>query len=304
VIKEPTDKLLSAYTFFQYNVQELLFTQPQQGTYGTPTFATGSNGDIIVLKIGDCTDVHQVSAAAYDLDTSTTSSRFTLTAAGGEISEDEKGGKAGVFALAEGKVNELASGMYTVCYATASSEGEEQSDFFQLTTIPGIEILPPPSTRPKLTVPRTVLLGQDIVVQWSSNVGLQTRVTPPNTWIGLYAAGECSDDSNDAPHQCYKSFQFLPTNVDSGTVIFSHADYRVAGDYDIRYFVGDSRSGQGEVCKGMTGVDHETYIHCVLNAAVTSSSIHIHGPDLRDMEDLEATPGMEVVFAGNRGRFN
>jgi len=304
IIKEPTDKLLSAYTFFQYNVQELLFTQPQQGTYGTPTFATGDVGDIIVLQIGGCTDVHSVSAASYSLDNPTSSSRFTLSATGGEVTGDEKGGQASVYALAQGKVNELAPGMYALCYATASSEGEEQSDFFQLTTIPGIEILPPPSTSPKLSVPRTVLLGQALIVQWESNVGLQTRVTPPNTWIGLYEAGECSDDNSDAPHQCYKAFQFLPTNEVGGTVIFSQQDYKVAGDYDIRYFVGDSRNGQGEVCKGMTGVDHETYIHCILNAAVTSSSIHIHGPDLRDMEDLESTPGMEVVFAGNRGRFN
>jgi hypothetical protein len=299
IFKEPSDSLLTSW--FQYNVQELRFTQPQQGVYGTATFSAGLPGDIVVLKIGSCSGVHLVSAADYSLLGSTNSAKVILEEAGNETQGDEKGGMASVVPLAQGKVNELNPGIYKICYATMNSEGESQQDFKELSKT--IEILPPPATQPKLTVPRTVLLGQDLIVHWDSNIDLQTRVTPSSTWIGLYGAGECNDDT-EWRHKCYKAYQFLPVNEEKGVVRFSQADYKVGGDYDVRYFVGDSRNGQGEICKGLVGVEHETYIQCMLTPAITSSSIHIHGPDMRDMEDLESQPGMEVVFAGNRGRFN
>jgi len=298
IFKEPTDSLTTSW--FQYNVQELKFTQPQQGTYNTPSFATGQEGDIVVVQLNNCTGVHLVHASGY-MFSQNYSSRFYLRETGGETLGDEKGGSASVLALAEGKVNELQPGIYKICYATKGSLGDSQTDFKELEK--QLEILPPPDTQPRLTVPRTVILGQDIVIHWEANIGLQTRVAPPNTWVGLYAAGDCSEE-NEWRHQCYKAFQFLDTQVESGTVRFSLADYKIAGEYDVRYFAGDTRNGQGEICKGLVGVEHETYVQCVLNPSVTSSTIHIHGPDLRDLEDLESQPGMEVVFAGNRGRFN
>jgi len=298
ILVEPTDSLVTSW--FQYHVLELRFTQPQVGFYGNPSFATGQPGDIIVLKTGSCTGVHEVSAAGYSFGNSY-SSRFMLEEAGGTTVGDEKGGMASVVPLAVGKVNELSPGTYKVCYATKSSEGESQSDFKEL--VRTLEILPPPATTPQLTVPRTVMLGQDIVIHWQSNIGLQDRLSAPNTWIGLFSAGHCSS-STEWRHECYKSFQFIEKGVESGTVRFSQSDYKVAGEYDVRYFIGDSRNGQGEICKGLTGVEHETYVQCLLDPAVTSSSIHIHGPDIKDMEDLESQPGMEVVFSGNRGRFN
>jgi hypothetical protein len=298
IFVEPTDSLVTSW--FQYNVLELRFTQPQMGIYGNPSFVTGEAGDIIVLKTDSCTGVAGVSAAGYSFG-NTYSSRFTLEQTGGVTTGDEKGAMASVIPLATGKVNELAPGIYKICYATKNSEGESDSDFKEL--VRTLEILPPPAMTPQLTVPRTVMLGQDIVIHWQSNIGLQHRLSVPNTWIGLFSAGECSS-STEWRHECYKSFQFIEKGVESGTVRFSQSDYKVAGEYDVRYFVGDSRNGQGEICKGLTGVEHETYVQCFLEPAVTSSSIHIHGPDIRDMEDLEAQPGMEVVFAGNRGRFN
>jgi hypothetical protein len=301
VIKEPIESLVSTGTsWFQNHVQELRFTQPQQGNFGQPSFATGLPGDMVVLKKDNCTGAHTVTAASFDFN-SYYSARFTLEEAGYETTGDEKGGTATVIPLATGKVNELSPGIYKVCYATKMSEGDDQSDYKELAET--IEILPPPATTPRLTVPRTVLLGQDLVVNWEANVGLQTRVAPENTWIGLYVSDDCSEET-EWRHKCYRAFQFLPAGAESGTVRFSQSDYKTAGDFDIRYFAGDTRNGQGELCKGLTGVEHETYVQCLLNPAVTSSSIHIHGPDLRDLEDLESQPGMEVVFSGNQGRFN
>jgi len=298
VFKEPTDALITSW--YQYNVQELRFTQPQQGVHGDPTFATGQQGDIIVLKKDSCTGVSAIDPSSYMLG-QTYSAKLVLEEAGGETTGDEKGGTASVYPLAQGKVNELAAGTYKICYATKNSEGEAESDFKQLAK--SIEILPPPSMTPQLTAPRTVILGQDIVINWQANIGLQDRLAPAGTWIGLFAKGDCTG-LDEWRHQCYKAYQFVGAETESGTVRFSQADYKVGGEYDVRYFVGDSRNGQGEICRGLTGVPGDTYVACMLDPKVTSSPIHIHGPDMRDLEDLDSQVGLEVVFAGNRGRFN
>lgn len=300
ILKEPTDSLVTSW--FQHNVQELRFTQPQTSlaSVGRADFSTGIKGDIIVLQRDSCTNVHSITTNDYMLG-KTYSAKITLDEAGYETTGDEKGGTAGVMPLARGKVNELGPGIYKICYATKNSEGESQTDFKMLAKT--VEILPPTATTAKVTVPRTVILGQDIVVHWASNIGLQTIMSRPNSWIGLYKAKDCSA-STEWRHECYKSFQFVEAAVTSGTVRFSQNDYKVAGEYDIRFFHGDTRNGQGKVCRGLTESPHGTYVQCVLEPAVTSSSIHIHGPDMKNLEDMESQPGLEVVFAGNRGRFN
>merc|ERR1711918_266875 len=101
----------------------------------------------------------------------------------------EKGGAAQVQAIATGKVNELPTGVYKICYATKNSEGDDNGDFKMLGR--EIEILPSTMTRPEMTVPRTVLLGQDLVVEWSSTINLQTRLQSENSWIGLFRNGTC-----------------------------------------------------------------------------------------------------------------
>jgi len=103
ILKEPTDSLVTSW--FQYNVQELRFTQPQQGQFGSPTFSTGIPGDIVVLKRQNCTDVHVVDTSSYMFDRSF-SAKITLEEAGGETTGDEKGAMASVMPLAQGKVNE------------------------------------------------------------------------------------------------------------------------------------------------------------------------------------------------------
>jgi len=298
VLKEPTDSLVTRW--FQSNVRELRFTQPQQGLHGTPTFSAGIAGDIVVLRKDSCTGVHTITPAGFILGQSN-SAKFALEEAGGETLGDEKGGTAAVYPLAQGKVNELPPGVYKICFATKNSGGEAQNDFKELAK--SVEILPPTATTPELTVPRTVMLGQDVVISWKANIGLQERVAPAGTWIGIYSAGDCTDGT-EWRHTCYKAFQFVEANQESGTVRFSQSDYKVAGNFDVRYFEGDSRNAHGSLCKGLTGVPGETYVSCMFEPAITSSQIHIHGPDMRDLEDLDSQSGLEVVFAGNRGRFN
>jgi len=218
------------------------------------------------------------------------------------VQGDEKGGTAGVKPLAIGKVNELSPGIYKICYATKASQGESQNDFKMLAKT--IEILPTPATMPKISVPRSVILGQDIVVSWASNIDLQTRLSQTNSWLGLFKKGDCSADTENR-HECYKAFQFITAHQNTGTVIFSQKDYKISGEYEIRYFVGDTRNGQGKVCRGQKGVPSETYVHCVLESAATSETITVLGSDINDTEELKLRPGLEAVFgSGNRGRYH
>jgi hypothetical protein len=309
VFKEPTDSLVNSW--YQYQVHELAFTRPQMGVYYPEPhsnavyikddFTTGKAGDIVVLKKNDCNNVHAIKTTDY-LIGSAYSAKFTLAEAGGEVTGDEKGGVAGVKPLAIGKVNELSPGIYKICYATKASQGESQNDFKMLAKT--IEILPTPATMPKISVPRSVILGQDIVVSWASNIDLQTRLSQTNSWLGLFKKGDCSADTENR-HECYKAFQFITAHQNTGTVIFSQTDYKISGEYEIRYFVGDTRNGQGKVCRGQKGVPSETYVHCVLEAAATSETITVLGSDINDTEELKLRPGLEAVFgSGNRGRYH
>ena len=181
---------------------------------------------------------------------------------GGESLGDEKGGTAQVKGIAMGKVNELGIGIFKVCYATRNSEGDDENDFKTLAV--EIEILPEPATRPGMSVPRTVLLGHDLVVEWTSTINLQTRLQAENSWIGLYHNGSCMPTAHGtshgkewlaadnvilrtqientqavAPvttshqdyieidaHECYVASKFISGGVTSGTVIFSQHEYQ------------------------------------------------------------------------------
>jgi len=304
IIKEPTDALIPIW--FQYQVHELKFTQPQQGLWtgvesSPPDYknmATGLPGDLGVLQKNDCTDVHSISTSNYEFEQGH-SARFTLQEAGGDVGTgDEKGGTATENALAIGKVNELSVGIYKICYATATSGADSQEDFKELTKT--IEILPTPATKPTLSVPRSVILGQDIVVSWASNGGLQEVQSDGNSWLGLF-----SKDSCPTTHDCYVSYQFISANAFTGTVIFSQSDYKFSGVFEVRHFKGTTRNGQGIVCRGQPGVPSETYVRCRLEAATTSEVITVAGQDIEQTEDLALRPGLEAVFGnGNRGRYH
>merc|ERR1712070_974852 len=94
--------------------------------------------------------------------------------------------------------------------------------------------------------------GQDIVVSWESSIGLRTNVlSQPQAWIGLFNAGECSSE-DEWRNECYVAYQFLEVGISTGTVRFSQDNYKNAGDFDVRFFNGDTRNGQGKVCRGLT----------------------------------------------------
>jgi len=332
VFPEPTDSLVASW--FQGSVWELKFTQPQSGIYGTKTFSTGQPGDMVVLSKGNCSDAHAISPSSYFIGAEY-SAKMTLQAYGNESlhgeSQDEKGAAAEVVVLASGKVNELGAGIYKLCYSTLQMEGDDADDFKELAA--QFEILPEAATAPSMTVPRTVQLGHDLVVHWSSTNSLHDALQPKDSWVGLFHHGACMPESygqdwatastlrtqidntqleppvteengyvEREPHECYVAYQFVEDGGSSGTVIFSQKDYRYAGTYDIRFFQGNSRNGGGRVCKGLSDSPHETYVQCSLKAALVSSSIQVYANN--DMlDDLDAIPGMEAYFDSDLGRF-
>jgi hypothetical protein len=302
IFKQPTDALLTSW--FQEEVKELRFTQPQQGTYGQDNFATGQMGDIVVIQKQNCDNVHTVSYSSYVVAGATHSRKMALKEAGGVTQGDDRGGYANDVALAEGAVNELGTGTYKICYATKSSGGESANDFVMLSKT--IEILPTDKATPSLSVQQSVIRGQDMIVSWNSNIGLKAQAAVPNSWLGLYKKGDCDEEGSDVRHQCYKAFQFITASVSSGTVIFSQKDYQVSGEYEVRYFDGDSRNGQGQVCNGMGNVGHGAWVRCTLQAAARSSTIAVLTNDIGDTDNLRDRPGLEAVFGtsgSTHGRF-
>merc|ERR1712127_796906 len=141
-------------------------------------------------------------------------------------------------------------GIYKICYATKSSGGESQNDFIEFAR--EVEILPTPATQPSLSVPRSVILGQDIVVSWASNIGLQDVQSDVNSWLGLFQKGSC-----ETTHDCWVAYQSIAARENTGTVIFSQKDYKFSGLLEVRYFKGSTRNGQGVVCRGQSNVPSE-----------------------------------------------
>jgi len=302
VIKEPTDALIT--TWFQTSIHEMRFTQPQMGDRAgsasapaSSIVATGQAGDIIVLQKLNCDGVHAISANSF-VTGQTYSAKIVLEEAGKHSTGDERGGTAKEYPLAIGKVNELPIGVYKICYATKASGGEAQTDFKELTKT--FEILQTPATKPSVSIPRSIVLGQDIVVSWSSNIGFSSVNSDASSWLGLFAKDSCTDT-----HDCYVAYQFIDARTETGTVIFSQSSYKSSGLYEVRYFSGGARNGQGVECKGLPGVPGETYINCKLSAEVTSEPVNVGGSDIDETEDLSLITGLEAVFGnGNRGRYH
>lgn len=332
---EPTDALV--WSWFQGYVYQLRFTRPQFGDPDVPQyFATGTAGDIVVLQKQNCDGVQSISPMTYSLGT-THSAKMVLGEFGGETQGDERGGAADVMAVARGKVNELPIGIYKICYATAQSEGNDQTDFKELGRT--FEILPADATTPSVSVPRSLLRGTDIVVSWESTVNLQTMLQSRNSWIGLYVEGSCMGGNDKHiqvnQHECYIASQFIESGVQSGVVRFSQADYKTAGKFNVRFFQGDTRSMQdpthhdewaqgtdlgndnyalsddfraysmsptSRLCRGMTGISEETYVECRLEPALISEPIEVF-VDAKNLDSIDNIPGIEVVFDNQRARF-
>jgi len=302
-----------------------------QGLSGTPhlccqappTFSSGSPDDVVVLKkeatqgSGDCDDVHLITSSDYfigatysrkmrlttiddDRTTQTSPERSNL-ALGQLRAPSEKGAEASHATIAESKVNELAEGWYTICYATAESGANEAEDFVKLSK--SIEILPKSAVGPSISIPRTVLLGNNINVQWAAQSGYQNKPSEAYSWIGLYRAGECPNGQGEFQNQCYLAWKAVDDGTDGeGSVSFTQADYKgIAGEYEVRYFDGTSRDNHGVICRGMPGVPRETYINCVLESSATSSSIVVYA-GIENM-DTGSLPGLEIVFNGELARY-
>lgn len=250
--------------------------------FSGPSGHAGLEGDRVVLQKENCENAHTLSAVGEGIGT-THSAPMTL----------EPGGVAFTFAIAQGKVNELAVGRYKMCFATKSSEFDAFSDFKMLNTEVVLTATMP--ITPSLVVPDSVHLGVDIVVIWNATSGANEKagLSQPGSWVGLYKKGECSATS-EWQHKCYLVAHELPAGESGGVVRFSQNDYKSAGEYEVRYFRGNSRSGQGQVCAGLQGTGEGTYVQCSLYVAATSRTIHVYG-SIESQDDLASVPGLEHV---------
>jgi len=174
------------------------------------------------------------------------------------------------------------------------------------------DFLPLVEGYPIVEVPDIVSLGNTITVTWYPDAR-SDRVSHEQDWVGLYRKGECADPNTgavasppdglsqpetDFVNQCYVAWESLPSGQTSGTVSFYFESYKVAGEYDVRYFYGDSRDGQGYKC-GLQPGTTEYSAHCVLRAKATSGVITVvkSGP----AEAMQDVPGIESFMDSDDG---
>jgi len=269
VVPEPTTHLRTSW--HQHQIGLLDFSQPRHLTL----WSSGMAGDMLILMKESCKGAYSI--LPYDFFVGTTySARATLRDNNDPV---YVGGLGSSQTTAQGKLNEMSPGLYKICFATKHTLGDAENDFKMLGV--EFEILPPTVEGPSLTVPRTIPLGADIVVQWHSNIGYSSRASSPGTWVGLYRYGECADHTvNKAQlHTCYLGFAFVEPNVVTGEVRFSVEDYQLAGLFEARYFRGDSLNSQGQACRGFDdGQGSDMHMECIYEAAYSSTKIQVvHG---------------------------
>jgi hypothetical protein len=272
VIPEPTGAVVSGWV--EAEVSELRFNEPEDHA--------GIEGDMVVLKLGDCNNVHQIIMGNEGVG-------FWYSA----WCILQENGIAKNFRLAESKVKELPAGKYKVCYATKSSEGWSQNDWTALSTqvvITATAAEPPPT----LDVPESVALGTDIVIIWNASTPLMQRNSQPGAWLGLYKAGTCGDGVGEGRHECYLASRSLPVGIPAGVVRFVQAEYKVAGEYEVRYMKGDLSNSQGRSCRGLTRSPAGTYLYCMYVAAATSQQIRVFG-QVEQHDDLSSVAGLEHI---------
>jgi len=221
----------------------------------------------------------------------------------------EVGGIVSLAAVLNARLNELVAGTYSICLATSESGGDYEKDFH--TTV-GRFVIEALRFNPVMRLPRTVPLGENIFIHWTAGSG---RVAHPQDWIGLFDAGACpqlqlhdedifpADIDSTAPleqNRCYKAWKALPSGEVSGSIQFSAAEYDLkAGKYEARYFQGDSRNGQGIVCRRLQGSPDELYEYCALESLKVSDVVEVVAPfaagtyEYENQEDK--MPGLEVM---------
>jgi len=317
VIPEPTG-LLDPYQV-RGNVQDVQFSQPVgwggDVTAPPPPFSSpiaGQEGDIVVLQRDNCSR-----ANTYE-------SVLPLGPSGRAVLEG--GGVASMEAVALGQWNQLELyDNYRICFATAESGGDRLDDFKDLgqsLTEDGkadisllIEI---DEMAPMFQVDTTVNHGEDLTIRWFANKDHTGRVSHPLDWIGIYRKGECSEEepfSQEAEseeevletkhnfvNKCHLAMLDLPDHQESGLATFYVNDYLSAGEFEIRYFLGDSRNGQGYECRGLRGATTGEYLHCVLRAAAVSDTITVTMPSAvghsNQHNALSGIPGLESYCDG------
>jgi len=309
IIPQPTG-VLNPFQL-RKELDKLYFNQPDGTNYPitppapptTPSPIGGQLGDIFILQRDTCDGVAD---SKFKLPTGP-SSRVIL----------EEGGVAGVKAIAGGMLNELELNWnYRICYATAESGGDVQSDFIDLAKYLMIRL---DERAPTIELDTTVAMGEDIVVRWHANHGLEAREAHALDWIGLYKAGDCTEEDpfreygefeapaivktkHNSVHECYLASATIEDNVQSGIVRFPISEYKGGGQFDVRYFLGDSRHGQGYVCRGLRNRSEGDYVHCVLEARFTSDVVTVVAPTAVSMSneasDIGKVPGLESYCDG------
>jgi len=153
---------------------------------------------------------------------------------------------------------------------------------------------------PRLVVPQAVATGAEITVTWYPDVYSERR-SHKYDWVGLFRKGECSDEAttlSNRLHKCYLAWKYTTPNLLTGVSSFAWSTYKVAGEYEVRYFYGDSTDGQGYRCITLDGTS-DTYKQCILSARQTSSVIHVG--DTGTISSMSSVPGLvEKVCDGSK----
>jgi len=256
----------------------------------------GKEGDYFMLKKGDCNGARDTTGIVPG-----TQSFLTQLEPGGIATEK---------AMAYAMINELVDGEYKVCYATFSSEADSDLDFQDLSrTISIVETVAGNAVLRMET--RDIGVGGEAIVYWESGRGYAASISSAIDWIGIYKKGDCAEPdlySNEGAnhvilnriieqdptsrHQCYIEAVNLPAGESSGSLKFYMKE---AGEYEARYFKGNTRDGGGYVCKRIMGSGANNYVQCVLTQAAISDPVMVSARNGPVSFSLEQNPGLEVI---------
>jgi hypothetical protein len=141
---------------------------------------------------------------------------------------------------------------------------------------------------PRMEAATMVSMGSDIVVRWHPDI-YSGRLSHRHDWIGLYPKGACADDdttTHNRIHKCYVAWQYMQEGLSYGETRFTLQQYKVAGEYEVRYFYGDSPDGQGYYCITLGGTG-STYKQCVLRTQAIAGPIYV-----KQISALTNVPGL------------
>jgi hypothetical protein len=161
---------------------------------------------------------------------------------------------------------------------------------------------------PHMNVASNIGLKANIMVHWQATSGLDDATAVSNSldWIGLYKKGACAQTrdmatTSNGQNDCYLASMTLGAGgATAGSVTFLYTDTRwPAGEYEVRYFLGDSQKGNGVACRNLDNAG-ATLFTCALEAAATSNSFTVTS----GMDDYQhfviagknLVPGFEMGF--------